>query len=228
MRTEMTGTLAFSAAKAEEKGVEWMSYIAGPSLEKLKNELDKSVAENYIPFPKMMGQYVTADEATARWANLTKWYKEQGHFWLGTGPFYLDKAFPVEQTLTLSRFDAFPDTADKWSRFGAPMIAVAEVDGPGQVKIGDEATYDVYITFEGNPYPNANLAEVKFLLFDAKGVLATSGAATAVEDGHYTVVLSKDVTTKLESGSNKLVVAISSNVVSIPTFAKYEFVTVAP
>jgi len=227
-RAEMTGTLAFSAAKAEAKGVEWMSYISGPSLDILKKELDKSVAENFIPFAPTMSAYVTADEATLRWKNLSKFYKEQGHFWLGTGPFYLDKAFPVEQTLTLARFDGFADTADKWSRFGAPMIAVAEVDGPSTIKSGDEATYDVYVTFEGNPYPNANIAEVKFLLFDAKGALVTSGAATAVEDGHFQVVLSKDATAKLEAGSNKLVVAISSSVVSIPTFANYEFVTTAP
>jgi len=131
-------------------------------------------------------------------------------------------------TLTLARFEDFPDTADKWSRFGAPMIAAAEVDGPGQVKIGEEATYDVYITFEGEPYLNADLDNVSFLLFDAKGVLAASAAATAVEDGHFTVVLTKEMTTKLEAGSNKLVVAVVSKTVSVPTFVTYEFVTVAP
>jgi peptide/nickel transport system substrate-binding protein len=228
VRAEMTGTLAFSSAKAEEKKVEWMSYIAGPSLPLLKNELDKSAAENYIPYAPTMSQYVTADEATLRWANLTDFYKVQGHFWLGTGPFYLDKAFPIEATVTLARFDGFADTADKWSRFGAPMIAVAEVDGPGQIKAGDEATYDVYVTYEGDPYPNANIDEVKFLLFDATGTLSTTGSATAVEDGHFQVVLTKDMTTNLEAGSNKLVIAVSSKVVGIPTFATYEFVTTAP
>jgi peptide/nickel transport system substrate-binding protein len=228
VRAEMTGTLAFSTAKADEKKIEWMSFIAGPSLDILKGELDKATAENYIPFASVMGQYVTAEEAALRYKNLTKWYKEQGHFWIGTGPFYLDKAFPIEMTLTLARFADYPDTADKWSRFGAPMIAAAEVDGPGQVKIGEEATYDVYITFEGKPYLNADLDNVSFLLFDAKGVLAVSAAATAVEDGHYTAVLTKDMTSKLEAGSNKLVVAVVSKTVSVPTFVTYEFVTVTP
>lgn len=228
VRAEMTGTLAFSSAKAQEKGVEWMSYIAGPSLSILKAELEKSVAENYIPYAATMSQYVTADEAALRWKNLTKFFKEQGHFWLGTGPFYLDKAFPIEATLTLARFDGFADTADKWGRFGSPMIAVAELDGPGQVKIGDEATYDVYVTFNDLPYLNADLSGVKFLLFDAKGVLVVIGEATAIEEGHFQVVLTTDMTSKLEAGSNKLMVAISSNLVSIPTFATYEFVTTAP
>ena len=58
--------------------------------------------------------------------------------------------------------------------------------------------------------------------------MVATGEATVVEDGHFTVVLPKDVTSKLEAGSNKLVIAISSKVVSIPTFATFEFVTVAP
>lgn len=228
VRAEITGTLAFSSAKADEKKIPWMSYVAGESLDILKKELDKSVAENYIPFANTMSQYVTADEAALRWKNLTNWYKTQGNFWLGTGPFYLDKAYPIEATLTLSRFEGFVDTADKWSRFGAPKIAAAEVDGPGQVNIGDAVTYDVYVTFQDQPYANADIDNVKFLLFDATGALVTSGAATAVEDGHFQVALGADVTSKLTAGSNKLVVAVSSKVVSIPAFATYEFVTAAP
>jgi len=229
VRAEMTGTLAFSSAKADELKVEWMSYIAGPSLDILKKELDKATAENYIPFANTMSQYVTADEATLRWKNLNNWYKEQGNFWLGTGPFFLDKAYPIEASLTLGRYEDFVDTAGKWDRFGAPMIAEAEIDGPGQVTIGTDATFDIYVTFEGNPYMNADLDSVNFLLFDATGTLVTKGAATAMEDGHYQVVLvGTDVTTNLSAGSNKLVIAVVSKVVSIPTFANYEFVTNAP
>lgn len=228
VRAEMTGTLAFSSAKADALKVEWMSYIAGPSLDILKHELDGATAENYIPFAPTMSQYVTADEATLRWKNLNNWYKTQGNFWLGTGPFYLDKAYPIEASMTLSHFDDFVDTAGKWDRFGAPKIAAAEIDGPGQVAIGSDATFDVYVTFDGEPYANSDIESVSYLLFDATGAFVTSAVATAVEDGHFQAVLSADVTSKLTAGSNKLVVAIASKVVSIPTFANYEFVTTAP
>lgn len=229
VRAEMTGTLAFSSAKADEMKVEWMSLIAGPSLAILKGELDKASAENYIPFANTMSQYVTADEATLRWQNLTKWYKTQGNFWLGTGPFYLDKAYPIEASLTLSHNDDFVDTSGKWDRFGEPKIADVQVDGPGQVAIGSDATFDIYITFNGDPYANADIDSVSYLLFDATGALVAKGDATPVEDGHYQAVLSgTDVTSKLTAGSNKLVVAVASKVVSVPTFADYEFVTTAP
>ncbi len=219
------GELAFSADKADANQIEWMSYIAGPSLEVLKKHLDAKVASPSLYFTPTLEAYVTADEAAARWANLKSWYSLQGHFWVGTGPYYLNKAFPVEQTLSLLRNPDFADTADKWNRFGTPMLATAEIDGPGQVKIGEEAAFDVYITFQDEPYPTDNLKEVKYLLFDAKGALVATGMATAVEEGKWQVVIPADVTGKLEAGSNKLEVAIVSNVVSIPTFAVFEFVT---
>ncbi len=46
-----------------------MSLVAGPSLDILKGYLDKAQAENYIPYAPTMSQFVTPEEATARWAN---------------------------------------------------------------------------------------------------------------------------------------------------------------
>jgi peptide/nickel transport system substrate-binding protein len=202
-----------------------MSYIAGPSLAILKADLDTLVMTPTIPYEPTLGQYVTPEEAAARYSNLDKWYGLQGHFWVGSGPFWLDKAFPIEKTLTLRRFEQFPDPASKWAGFGAPMIPVTVIDGPGEVAIGTEAVYDVFVTFEDQPYPAASIAEVKYLVFDASGLLVASGPATAAEEGHYTVTLGADVTGKLAAGSNKLEVVVTSNAVSIPGMAAYEFVT---
>jgi len=46
-----------------------------------------------------------------------------------------------------------------------------------------------------------------------------------MEDGHYQVKLPADVTSKLEAGSNKLEVVVVPSVVSVPSFASFEFVT---
>jgi hypothetical protein len=66
---------------------------------------------------------------------------------------------------------------------------------------------------------------VKYLLFDAKGALVATGEAEAVSDGQFLVTLPADVTSKLEAGSNKLEIAVVSKLVSIPSFAAFEFVT---
>lgn len=100
-----------------------------------------------------------------------------------------------------------------------------EVDGAGQVQIGSEAPFDIYLSFDGEPYANADISEVKYLLFDAKGNLVEVGGAEAQDDGHFLVTLSADSTSKLEAGSNKIEVVVVPSVVSVPSFATFEFVT---
>lgn len=226
IQAEADNKLAFSADKAQANSVEWTSFIGGPSLEILKGYLDQDVSSGYVPYEPTLGQYVTADEAKARYANLQKWYEAHGHFWVGTGPFYLDKVFTTEKSVVLKRFADFPDTADKWARFGEPKIATVSVDGPAQVKAGESATFDVAVTFKGEPYPANELASVKYLLFDANNNLVAKGDATFVADGKYQVVLSADVTKGLAAGTNKLEVVVASNLVSIPSFQSIQFVTV--
>jgi peptide/nickel transport system substrate-binding protein len=225
---EANRELAYSADKADKMQTEWMSLIAGPSLDILKAKLDQAQAESLVPFAATLSAYITPEEAALRYANLQTWYANRGTFWLGTGPFYLDSVYPVEGSLTIKCNGYFLDATDKWSRFAAPKLAVTEVTGPAQVTIGAEATFDVAVTFEGAPYPAAELSAVKFLLFDASGNLASSGDATMVSDGAYQVVLPASVTSLLTAGSNKLELAVTSILVSIPSFGSAEFVTVAP
>lgn len=225
VNAEAAGELAFSSAKAAEEEVEWTSYISGPSLEVLKAQLDALLESNAIPYEPTLGQFVTPEEAAERYANLAQWYEFREHFWVGTGPYYLDQVFPVEGTLALRRFQDYPDLASRWAGFGGARVADVEVEGPGNVTIGEEATFDAYVTFEGEPYPADDLQAVTFLVFDATGALVTTGDAALAEDGHYTVTLPADVTSQLEAGSNRLEIAVASKVVAIPSFGAFEFVT---
>jgi peptide/nickel transport system substrate-binding protein len=225
---ETAGELAFSSSKAKGLGVDHMSYIGGPSLAILKTHLDEALASSYIPYAPTMLQYISADEAAARWANLRDWYAVQGHFWVGTGPYFLDKAFPVEGTITLRNFPGYPDLADRWSNFGVPKIADVLVEGPASLAIGAEGTFDVTVTFQGEPYPAAEMTSVSYILFDANLAVVGTGAATLVEDGKYTVTLPAAQTSLLVAGSNKLTVVAVPLLVSLPTFSSFEFVSTAP
>jgi peptide/nickel transport system substrate-binding protein len=222
---ETAGELAFTVDKADALGVEHMSYISGPSLEVLGKYLEGAAAENYIPYVPTLGQYVTAEEAQARWANYQEWARSYGHYWVGNGPYYLESVFPVEGIVTFQRFADFIDPADKWSGYVVPRIAEVEMAGPGQVAIGSEASFDVHVTFEGQPYPLKDIAAVKYLLFDAAGELALSGEGTAVRDGLYQVVLGEEQTSGLVAGGNRLEVIVAPLVVSIPTYQDVDFVT---
>ncbi|MCB0080475.1 MAG: hypothetical protein KDE47_06080, partial [Caldilineaceae bacterium] len=72
---ESAQELAFSSDKADALEVEWMSYIAGPSIEVLAGHLADAQAENYIPYAPTLSQYITEEEAQARWDNLQAWYE---------------------------------------------------------------------------------------------------------------------------------------------------------
>lgn len=222
---EANGELAYSADKALASKIEQTSDIGGPSLEILSKYLDQAIADKYIPYAPTLSQYMTADEAVARYEALKAWCGEHGHFKIGTGPYYLDKAYLTEKSMVLKNFADYPDLADRWSNYAEPKIADVTLDGPGQVKTGEEATFDIYVTFQDEPYPQSEIGSVKFLLYNAKNEIVDVAAATAVEDGHYQVVLPADVTSKLEAGSNKLEVAVVPLVVSQPTFTSVEFVT---
>lgn len=222
---EENGELAYSIDKADVNEVEQLSYVGGPSLEILAKYLDQATTDSYIPFEPTLGQYITADEAKAHYEALAAFYDEHGHFWQGTGPYMLDKAFPTEKTLTLSRFEAYPDLADRWSGFTSPKLAEVELDGPGQVTIGEEAAFDLFVNYQGAPYAANEIKFVKYLLYNAKGEIVDIGQVEATTDGQYSIVLSADVTSKLEAGSNKLEVAVVPLTVAIPAFTSIEFVT---
>ncbi len=204
-----------------------MSWVGGPSLDILSKHLAEADSQSYIPYAPTLGQYITADEAKTRYDNLTKWYAAHRHFWVGTGPYYLDKVFTTEKTLVLKNNPDFPDLADRWASFSAPKLATASLDGPAQVKVGDSATFDATVTLKnGDPYKNADISQVKYLLYDATGAVVSTGEATAKEDGHYQVVIGPDVTSKLVAGSDKIEIAVVPIPVAIPAYASLDFVVV--
>ena len=223
---EAAGELAYSSNKADAAQIEQTSWVGGPSLEILNKYLDQAAAESYIPFEPTLGQYITKEEADLRYANLKQWYEDHGHFWIGTGPYYLDQVFTTEKTAVLKNFAEFPDLADRWAQFSEPKRATTLLDGPGQVKSGDEAVFDITVTFKDQPYPLSDIAQAKYILYDTTGTVVAVGDATSVADGQYQVTLSPEETAMLPTGSARLEVAVAPLPVAIPSFTSLDFVAV--
>jgi peptide/nickel transport system substrate-binding protein len=224
LRGEEQGLIAFSSAKATSLGVDRTSYIAGPTVQVLRDMLGEAAEEGWLPYAAFE-EYITEDEIQTRYANLQRWDSQRGHFWVGTGPFYLERAFPVEGTVILQRYVNYPDQAGRWDRFAAPMIPEVEVDGPARVTLGQEATFDVFVTFQGEPYADEDIAQVNYLVIDATGQLAHTGQARSVGGGVYEVTLDTATTQALAAGSNQLQVIAVSNLVAMPTGDTVTFVT---
>jgi peptide/nickel transport system substrate-binding protein len=173
-----------------------------------------------------LGEYITKEEADLRYANLRSWFEEHGHFWVGTGPYYLDQVFTTEKSAVLKNNAEFVDLADRWAAFSEPKLATAVLDGPGQVKVGEEAVFDATVNFKDQPYPEEDIRGVKYILYDATGAVVTVGDAEAVGEGLYQVTLGADATSELPTGSARLEIAVVPVAVAIPAFTSLDFVAV--
>lgn len=223
---ETNHELAFSSSKADKLKVEWMSYIAGPSLPILEKYRQQALQNNYIPYPNFLGKYVTAKEASDRYTALGNWYQKTGHFWVGNGPYYVESVHPVQKTIVLRRFPQYRSTDGKWLAFSTPRIAVVNVSGPSQLHIGTSAEFQVNVTFEGKPYAVNDIDFIKFLLFSSNGALASSGDAVAVHDGLWRVTLTGDESKQLQAGANRLEVIVTPKVVSVASSGSFTFAVV--
>lgn len=216
---------AFSPTKATELKKDRFSYIAGPTVAILKAELDEAAKEGKIPYAPTLSQFISKAEIETRYKNLQEWYRSRGHLLLGTGPYFLQRAFPVEGTVILQRYTDYPFPANRWDRFATPRIPEVDVVGPVRVTIGQPATFDIAVSFEGKPYATADISQIKFLVFDATNNLAHVGQATAEKDGAWKVTLPADVTKKLAAGSNVLEAVVVSKLVALPVSQSVQFVT---
>jgi len=222
---DAAGEVAYSADKSSANEIEWLSYVGGPSLAILDKYTKQAQADSYIPYEATLGKYITAEEAAARYANLEQFYVDHGHFYLGVGPYILDRVMPVEKTVTLINNPNFVDYSDKWSNFSAPKMATVEIDGKTNIKSGKSAKFNVDVTYKGAAYEAKEIDTVKYLLYDSTGTVYKVGEATFVKNGKYKVELDGVTTAALGTGACKLEIAVVAIPVSVPSFETFEFVT---
>lgn len=227
LRGEEHGGFAFTTDKANTNEIEWTNMVAGPSLQVFADELTGAQEEGFIPYAATLGQFITAEEADQAYSNLAEFARRYGHYYLGTGPYFLQGVFPVEGQAILAQNPNSVDATNRWDRFGPPAIAQIEIDGPGRVTIGEEAAFDVYLDNKGTgePYAISDVTSVQYLLFDASNNLVENGQAEADSDGLWTVTLSADTTSALVEGSNRLDIVVISNLVALPSLGEFPFVT---
>jgi peptide/nickel transport system substrate-binding protein len=236
---EANGEAAFSSGKAAGLEVAWMSYVSGPTLDILEATLDEASVESFVPYSPTLGQYITGTHVTERLANLRQWYGEHGHFWVGTGPLYLEDVSAGVGQLTLKPYSAYPDPVDRWQEFATdPPIAEVSVEGPTSVELGEDAVYSVEVTLDGEPYPIADIDAVRYVVLnsqsevqftgEANPVVATSDVpspikALAATESQWRVVLDADMIGQLPPGPTRLEIIVTSKRVVIPSQASQVF-----
>ncbi len=230
---EKDSLLAFTSDKADALVVEWMSYIAGPSLSILATKLGEAKTAQFMPYEEVLGSNafynVTKSEATAKYTALETWYGDKGHFWVGYGPFYLDSVDTLAPSVTIKAYREHPDKADRWAGFAEPKLPELSISGPEPETVIQTiaAYFNVSITFKGDPYETDDLDFVKYLIIGPAGDVKSIGTATPEADGRWKITLSAADTSVLPVGSNKIEVVASSKLVSIPASDSVSFIAVS-
>ncbi|MGI5878635.1 MAG: ABC transporter substrate-binding protein [Christensenellales bacterium] len=113
--TEAEGETAFSSSRAQQTNAEWTNLLYGPSLPLLEEACERAAAERLIPYPAVMSDYITADEAAARYRSLLDFYTAHGHMWIGTGPYILDRVDAGAGSMTLVCNSDYVDLCNRWT-----------------------------------------------------------------------------------------------------------------
>ncbi|MBS7649329.1 ABC transporter substrate-binding protein [Candidatus Bathyarchaeota archaeon] len=211
---EAENKLAFSVDKADALGIEWMNFIAGPSLQILSDSLSKAINEKTIPYKKVLSQYISEAEAIQRYNNLKAWYESKGHFLVGNGPFYIERVDPTARILVLKAFREHIDPADKWLKFSKPMIPEVKITSVPTITPGLSAEIPLSVTFEGQPYKVTDINYLKYIITSPTATLV--GVAEPVKDGEWKIKLKPEETSLLTAGTLNIEVIAVSKLVGMP------------
>lgn len=220
---EREGLAAFTEDKADSIEAEWLDFSKGETVDFMDDMRLAWQEAGGSLYEATFSEFVTEEEIELRLENLAAWYEEYGHYWIGTGPFFVEGVFPIEGSIAMSRFEDYPDNAAKWLGFTEARIPEVDVEGEGRITIGDEAVFDVTVTFAGEPYPVDDIDSVQYILLDATNTVVFVGEAEWVSPGLWQVTLD---TSDLVPGANSLEVVAVSNLVAVPSAGSFSFVTV--
>jgi peptide/nickel transport system substrate-binding protein len=214
--------LAWTDSRAEELGVEWLDLAKGPSIPILKKYLDELKAQNFIP--KAIEEFVTADEAKARWDALANWYSKMGHFQVSNGPFYFVKADTVANQITVRAFRDYVYPPNRWDELVIPKVPEISLKAPAEVAPGVAATFTIRSVLRGVPY---DAVDIKYMVVDPTGNVVLRGAAIGKGGGEFTIELSKEETSLLIPGTYELLVIAVGREAALPRLTSATF-TVIP
>ena len=227
MKVEAQGLAAFGQGKATELGVDWISYVDGPTLQMCLTELTTARMTNYIPYEPTLGQWVTEADAIERYQNLEEFAAKYNHVYIGTGPMMLTQ---VDSLASITVLENNPDYPFETGHYlgvipDSPEIPNVSATGPSTVTIGEAAVFDVSITLGGEAYSADNIEKVVYLLIDANGTVAYNGDGVVLGDGAAQVSLTAAQTGTLASGANQLTIVVVAKTVALPGQVNLTFTT---
>lgn len=218
--TMLDGDLAADEKDSDSLAIPWMDQTKGASIPILQSKMGDLKTANH----KAVGleASISDAEATARWAALDTWFTARGHFFVSSGPFWLENFNTATWSFTMKAFrDGYPFRADKWEDFRFPKIPDVALRAPATVFSGTPAVFDFTSTVAGTPYDR--IESTWFLKDLSTGQIVERGSGVRVGAGAYQVTLSSALTEQLLLGNFQLILVVASEDAAVPTIQKASF-----
>jgi hypothetical protein len=188
---------AFSSAEARRLGVPWLDLVRDRRVKTaLAAMVDEFAQLGYVP--SSLAGHVTADEATARWTALKRFYEKHGHFLVTNGPYRLASWSDDAVVLDVVRDFTYPLGVGSYDRYAIPLrayVAKAEVRGD---RLEIHADVDVVQKFQREyavvreslaaqsaPLDARDMPVCRWIAVGSDATIVASGTAPHVGKGVY-------------------------------------------
>ena len=124
-----------------------------PCVADIKAKLEELAAKKFVPVS--IKDFITADEAVARYNGSIAFIEKYGHAYISNGPFYISKIDTVANYVETTAFrDGYPIAADYWPKyFAMKLSSIDNVKVPAGAVRTKDVTVD--ITVSSYEYPNS-------------------------------------------------------------------------
>lgn len=194
-------TYSFSAGQGTAIDVLTPACVAD-----IKAKLTELKEKKHVP--ASIKDYLTQEQAVARYDAAIKWIETHGHAMINNGPFYIEKFDPATNYMELAAFrdPDYPYTADYWPQaLATTILKVESVDIPAMYA-AQEKTMPVQINLSEVLYPEntgkpAEKGEVSAMVVTPDGELTYP--AQYKEPGKFEVIIPVE---KLAAGSYTILI----------------------
>lgn len=216
----LNGQAGLSRSDHQGLGIPWLDMTKGDSLPLLAAQLATQSAANNIPAG--MESFITAADATARWAALNTWVTNTGNFWPSNGPFVLDTVDTPNRQVIFKADRNYPFMADHFdalATIGIPTVSFTPT--PPVVFAGTPAIFDFSVSIGLTPTDDIT---TEFFLRDVStGEFIDTGTATRLGTGSYRIELPASQTEQLLLGNFEVITLVVSNTASVPSISRSPF-----
>jgi hypothetical protein len=210
------GFAAFSEEEAKRRRVPWLDLARDKALkERLAALVEEFRRQGYVPVP--LKDFVTPDQARARWTALKQFYDKHGHFLVTNGPYQLAQWSPDTVVLKAFRDSSYPLGLGSFNQYPIPRRAYASKLEVRRDRLEIQAEVEKVFTFQRSykiereplrPQSSeeraAELPVCHYLVVGPTGDVATAGTAKYEGSGVFTV----DFGGKLKPGAYSIITAL--------------------